>query len=157
MLEIERKFLVSSEAFKKEAFRVTRILQGFLNTNPDRTVRIRIRGDQGLITVKGKSNAAGTIRKEWEMEIPYTDAEMLIELCEEGVIDKMRYEIKSGDHIIEVDEFFGENAGLVIAEVELSEENEEFIKPTWLGKEVTGEIKYYNSQLSKNPFKNWNR
>jgi adenylate cyclase len=157
MLEIERKFLVTSEAFKKEAFTQTRIVQGFLNTHPERTVRIRIKGDQGFITVKGKSNEAGTTRTEWEKEIDVKEAETLLKLCEEGVIEKTRYEVKLGLHIFEVDEFFGENEGLVIAEVELASENESFEKPKWVGKEVTGELKYYNSQLSKNPYITWNR
>lgn len=155
MIEIERKFLVTSDAFKKEAFRATRIVQGFLNTHPERTVRIRIKGDQGFLTVKGKSNQAGTIRTEWENEIPVSDAEALLKLCEETVIEKIRHEVKAGNHIFEVDVFLAENGGLVIAEIELSSENEQFEKPLWLGREVTGEIAYYNSQLSKNPFKNW--
>lgn len=155
MLEIERKFLVTSEAYKTLAFKSTRIVQGFLNTDPDRTVRVRIKGDKGFITVKGRSNAAGTIRTEWEKEIDVDDARSLLELCEEGVIDKIRYEISAGKHIFEVDEFFGENLGLTVAEVELAEENEVFLKPDWLGDEVTGEPKYYNSQLSKHPFLTW--
>mgnify|MGYP003663117325 FL=1 len=155
MLEIERKFLVTSEAYKTLAFKSTRIVQGFLNTDPDRTVRVRIKGDKGFITVKGRSNAAGTIRTEWEKEIDVDDARSLLELCEEGVIDKIRYEISAGKHIFEVDEFFGKNLGLTVAEVELAEENEVFLKPNWLGDEVTGEPKYYNSQLSKHPFVTW--
>ena len=155
MIEIERKFLISSEAFKKEAFKRTRIVQGFLNTHPMRTVRIRIKGDQGFLTVKGISNEAGTIRTEWEKEIDVDEADSLLKLCEEGIIEKMRYEIKTGKHIFEVDEFFGENLGLTIAEIELNEEHESFEKPNWLGKEVTGDVKYYNSQLSKKPFKTW--
>lgn len=155
MLEIERKFLVTSEAFKIEAFKSIRIVQGFLNTHPERTVRIRIKGEQGFITVKGKSNDAGTIRAEWEKEIPIEDAEMLLKLCEEGVIEKIRHEIKGGNHIFEVDEFFGKNEGLIVAEVELTSENEAFEIPVWLGEEVTGQIKYYNSQLSKQAFNTW--
>ena len=156
MIEIERKFLILSEAFKNEAFNCTRIVQGFLNTNPMRTVRIRIKGDEGFLTVKGKSNEAGTIRTEWEKEIEVSEAELLLNLCEEGVIEKNRYEIKVGKHIFEVDEFFGNNRGLMIAEIELVEENESFEKPIWLGKEVTGDIKYYNSQLCKQPYNTWN-
>ena len=155
MLEIERKFLVLSEAFKKEAFTQTRIIQGFLNTHPERTVRVRIRGEKAFITVKGISNTAGTIRTEWENEIDVSDAENLLKLCEEGMIEKIRYEVKVGNHVFEVDEFFGSSEGLIIAEVELFSENESFEKPAWLGKEVTGDIKYYNSQLSKKPFKTW--
>lgn len=155
MLEIERKYLVTSESFKQEAFNQTRIVQGFLNTHPERTVRVRIKGSQGFLTVKGISNKAGTIRTEWETEISIADAENLLLLCEPGIIDKTRFEVKAGNHTFEVDVFSGENEGLVIAEVELNSENEEFQKPIWLGKEVTGELKYYNSQLSLNPFKNW--
>ncbi|WP_299258638.1 CYTH domain-containing protein [uncultured Aquimarina sp.] len=156
MIEIERKFLVTSEIYKQEAKKSTSIVQGFLNTDPERTVRIRIKGKQAFITVKGIGNTSGTTRFEWEKEIPINEAEALIKICEIGVIEKRRYEISSGNHIIEVDEFFEENKGLTIAEIELSDENETFIKPNWLGKEVTGDARYYNSQLSKYPFRNWN-
>ena len=155
MVEIERKFLVNSEAFKKEAFKSTRIIQGFLNTDKERTVRVRLKGDKGFITVKGKSNNSGLSRFEWEKEISKTDVESLLKLCEKGIIDKIRYEVKVGKHIFEVDEFFGDNKGLIVAEVELNSENETFDKPNWLGEEVTGQIKYYNSQLSKLPFNMW--
>ena len=155
MIEIERKFQVTSQSYKKEAYKSTRIVQGFLNTDPNRTVRIRIKGNQGFLTVKGKSNEAGTIRTEWEKEIEAAEAETLLTLCEEGLIEKIRYEIKAGKHVFEVDEFFGDNLGLTIAEIELNEENEKFDKPHWLGKEVTGDVKYYNSMLSKKPFKAW--
>lgn len=156
MIEIERKFLVLSEAYKEEAFQQTRIIQGFLNTDPHRTVRIRLKGEQGFVTIKGISNESGTSRLEWEKEISSEEAKMLLSICETGVIDKIRYEIKKGPHIFEVDEFFEENEGLIIAEIELTSEKETFEKPSWLGKEVTGITKYYNSQISKNPFKNWN-
>lgn len=156
MIEIERKFLITSDAFKKEAYKNTRIVQGFLNTHPNRTVRVRIKGSKGFLTVKGKSNEAGTIRTEWEKEIGVSEAESLLKLCQEVIIEKMRYEIKAGKHIFEVDEFFGDNLGLTIAEIELNSENESFLQPTWLGEEVTGDIKYYNSQLSKQPYNTWN-
>lgn len=155
MIEIERKFLVVSEDFKKVASKREHIVQGFLNKDPERTVRVRIKGEKGYITVKGISNASGTSRFEWEKEIPTTEAESLLNICEIGVIDKYRYEIKTNNHTFEVDEFLGDNTGLIIAEVELTSEEEAFTKPNWLGEEVTGDIKYYNSQLSKNPFKNW--
>ena len=155
MQEIERKFLVTSEAFKNEAFKRTRIVQGFLNTNPFRTVRVRIQGENGFITVKGKPNETGVTRFEWERQIPLAEAEQLIHLCEPGIIDKTRFEVQNGDHVYEVDEFMGENEGLIVAEIELESENEVFSKPQWLGKEVTGEIKYYNSNLCKTPYKNW--
>ncbi|WP_339893448.1 CYTH domain-containing protein [uncultured Algibacter sp.] len=155
MIEIERKFLVKSDAYKDEAFQETRIVQGFLNTHKDRTVRVRVKGDLGFITVKGLSSKNGLSRFEWEKEITKDDALKLLNLCEKGVIDKTRYDIKAGNHIFEVDEFFGDNEGLIIAEVELESENETFEKPTWLGEEVTGQIKYYNSQLSKHPYNTW--
>ena len=157
MIEIERKFLVTSEAYKKDAFKSTRITQGFLNTDKKRTVRIRIKENQGFLTIKGKSNDSGLSRFEWEKEIPIREAESLLQLCKKGIIDKIRYEIKVGQHIFEVDEFLGENQGLTIAEVELTDENETFTKPNWLGEEVTGQIKYYNSQLSKQPFNTWKK
>ena len=155
MIEIERKFLVISEAFKHEALKKTRIIQGFLNTNKERTVRVRLKGDLGFLTVKGKSSKDGLSRFEWEKEISKPEAEALLKLCEEGVIDKMRYEIKVADHLFEVDEFYGENEGLTMAEVELETEMEDFVKPSWLGEEVTGQVKYYNSILSKQPFNAW--
>ena len=155
MIEIERKFLVTSNDFKQEAFKSTRIVQGFLNTDKHRTVRVRLKGEQGFITVKGQTESNGTTRFEWEKEISKTEAEGLLGLCEPGIIDKERFEIKVGTHIFEVDVFSGSNEGLIIAEIELTYENEPFKKPNWLGKEVTGDIKYYNSQLSKHPYKTW--
>ena len=155
MVEIERKFLVTSEAFKNEAFKKTKIIQGFLNTHPERTVRVRLKGDQGFLTVKGISSKDGLTRFEWEEEISKKDAENLLNLCEKGIIDKTRYEVKVEKHIFEVDEFLESNEGLIIAEIELKSEDETFIKPNWLGEEVTGQLKYYNSQLSKQPYKFW--
>lgn len=155
MIEIERKFLVISEDFKKESHSKTRIVQGFLNTNPERTVRVRLRGDIGFLTVKGKSTDDGLKRFEWEKEISKRDAEALLLLCEKGVIDKIRYNINVGEHTFEVDVFSEDNKGLILAEVELSHQDEVFEKPEWLGKEVTGDKRYYNSTLSKNPFNTW--
>ena len=157
MQEIERKFLVTSEAFKNEAHKRTRIVQGFLNTNPERTVRVRVQGNDGFITVKGKSNASGLSRFEWEKQISLAEAEDLLHLCEPGIIEKTRYEIFFHDHTFEVDDFLAENEGLIIAEIELQSETETFQKPDWLGEEVTGKLKYYNSHLSKNPFKHWKK
>ena len=157
MIEIERKYLVTSNAYKEKSFKCTRIIQGFLNTHPQRTVRVRLKSEYGFLTVKGLSSVDGLSRFEWEKEISKTDAEALLQLCEKGIIDKLRYEVKAGNHIFEVDEFFGENEGLVIAEVELNSEDEEFENPEWLGEEVTGQIKYYNSQLSKEPHKTWSQ
>ena len=155
MIEIERKFLVTSNAFKQESFDQKKIVQGYLNTDPERTVRVRIKGDKAFITVKGKSNEAGLSRFEWEKEIPIKEAEDLLQLCESGKIEKIRFLVKVGDHTFEVDEFYGENEGLVIAEVELSSEKESFLEPGWLGKDVSAEHRYTNSSLTRNPFKNW--
>ena len=155
MVEIERKFLVKNEDFKAEFYQKNRITQGFLNTDPLRTVRIRIKDETAFLTVKGKNNEAGLSRFEWEKEIDKTEAEALLKLCEPGMIDKTRFLVKAGKHIFEVDEFYGENDGLIVAEVELETESETFEKPDWLGQEVTGEPKYYNSRLSKKPFKTW--
>ena len=155
MLEIERKFLVNSEAFKAESFNSYTIKQGFLNTDKERTVRVRLKSDTGFLTVKGKSTANGLSRFEWEKEISKTDAENLLLICEKGMINKTRYEVKCRNHIFEIDEFYDNNLGLVIAEVELNSETETFEKPEWLGKEVTGDIRYYNSQLSKRPYTEW--
>lgn len=156
MVEIERKFLVISNAFKEEALRSIHIVQGFLNRDPERTVRVRLYNYKGMLTVKGLSSDGGLTRFEWEKEISSKEAKMLLEFCEEGVIDKVRYEVQVGEHIFEVDEFFGENEGLVVAEIELNTANENFETPSWLGEEVTGQTKYYNSQLSIKPFKTWN-
>ena len=155
MIEIERKFLTTSEAFKKEAFAENRITQGYLSSVPERTVRVRIKGNKALLTIKGASNESGLSRFEWEKEIPVEEAAALLKLCEKGVVDKTRFEVKVGNHIFEIDEFYGENTGLIVAEVELKSENETFEKPIWLGKEVTNDNRYYNSNLSKNPFANW--
>lgn len=155
MLEIERKFLVVSDGYKADAFAKSHIAQGYLNSNPERAVRVRIQGESGYLTVKGKGNQSGTTRFEWETEISLIDAKPLIALCESGIIDKIRYHVNVGHHVFEVDEFLGDNAGLIIAEVELKNENEPFEKPSWLGTEVTGIEHYYNAYLSNNPFKNW--
>lgn len=153
--EIEKKFLVISQAYKSEAFKFTKIMQGYLSSIPERTVRVRIKGEKGYITIKGKGNELGTTRYEWEKEIPVSEVEELLNICEPGVIDKTRYEVKSGHLTFEVDEFYGENQGLTIAEIELSSENEPFDKPAWLGQEVTGDNKYYNSMLMKHPYTKW--
>lgn len=155
MQEIERKFLVHSLGFIAEASLSQKIAQGYLNSTPERTVRIRIKDEKGFITIKGKGNESGTTRFEWEKEIDLYEAEALLKLCETGVIDKTRYLIKKGNHTFEVDIFEGENKGLIIAEIELSEANEMFQKPNWLGEEVTGDERYYNAYLSKKPFTAW--
>lgn len=155
MIEIERKFLVLSNDFINESFSQKRIVQGYLSSTPERTVRVRIKGDKGYLTIKGKSSANGTTRLEWEREIGLMDAETLLTICESGIIDKVRYEVTVGRHVYEVDIFSGENDGLVMAEIELESEFESFEKPTWLGKEVTNDERYYNAYLSKNPFSRW--
>ena len=153
-LEIERKFLVAGD-FKPFANKATRIIQGYLSSVPERTVRVRIKDDKGFLTVKGRSSKSGTTRFEWEKEIPVGEAQELIAICESGVIDKTRYIVEAGRHIYEIDEFHGDNQGLIVAEIELASEDETFAKPQWLGKEVTGDTRYYNSMLMKNPYRNW--
>jgi len=155
--EIEKKFLVKCDCFKKEASKATRITQGYLCSVPERTVRIRVKGEKGYITIKGIGNASGASRFEWEKEIPVEEVKQLLELAEPGVIDKTRFLVPNtdGKHTWEVDEFYGDNDGLTVAEVELTDENEPFDKPSWLGAEVTGDPKYFNSMLMKNPYKNW--
>ena len=155
MVEIERKFLVKTTDFKEQAYAQNRIAQGYLSSIPERTVRVRIKGEKGFLTIKGASNESGLSRFEWEKEIPAEEAVALLKLCEKGVIDKTRFEVKMGNHIFEIDEFYGENEGLIMAEIELKSETEPFEKPSWLGKEVTQDKRYYNSYLSKNPYKNW--
>jgi len=152
--EIERKFLVKG-GFKNQATKETRIVQGYLSSIPERTVRVRIKGDKGYITIKGIGNTSGASRYEWEKEIPANEVEELLKICEPGVIDKTRYLVKVGNHTFEVDEFYGDNKGLILAELELTSETESFPKPEWLGEEVTGDPKYYNSMLMKNPFTKW--
>ena len=152
--EIERKFLVKGD-FKPFVTKSIRITQGYLCSDPERTVRVRIKENKGYITVKGKSNTSGTSRFEWEKEISVEEAKDLLKICEPGIIDKTRYIIPAENGLFfEIDEFYGDNEGLIIAEIELPSENFNFKKPEWLGKEVTGDIKYYNSSLSKKPFKN---
>ncbi|MCA0933835.1 CYTH domain-containing protein [Lutimonas saemankumensis] len=153
--EIERKFLVLNDDFKKESFKNERIVQGFLSSVPERTVRVRISGEKGFITVKGIGNRSGTTRFEWEKEIDVSEAENLLLICEPGTIEKIRYFVKSGAHIFEIDEFGLENQGLTVAEIELNDEEESYIKPLWLGAEVTGQAKYYNSSLARKPFNQW--
>ena len=152
--EIERKFLVKGD-FKNLAVKSTRIIQGYLSSVPERTVRVRVKGDKGFITIKGIGSTSGASRFEWEKEISSTEANELLAICEPGVIDKPRFLVKAGSHTFEVDEFYGENEGLTVAEVELSSEGESFERPEWLGEEVTGDARYYNSMLMKNPYTKW--
>jgi len=154
-LEIERKFLVKNDDFKKESHAKKYIKQGYLNSDKNRTVRIRIVDEKAFITIKGISNTSGTTRFEWEKEIEKEEAENLFLLCEPGVIEKTRFLVNVAHHTFEVDEFYADNNGLVVAEIELSSETEKHQHPTWLGTEVTGQKQYYNSSLSKHPFKDW--
>jgi adenylate cyclase len=153
-LEIERKFLIKGD-FKQYAHKQEVIVQGYLSSVPERTVRIRIKGEKAYLTIKGVGNASGLSRYEWEKEIPVHEAQELLNLCEPGIIDKTRYYIKNDKHIFEVDEFHGENEGLTMAEIELTDEADSFEKPDWLGDEVTGNERYYNSYLSQKPYTKW--
>lgn len=154
-LEIERKFLVLDTSFKHEAFSSSHIRQGYICSGHGRTVRIRIRDSRAYITIKGPSLNGGLSRYEFEQEIPFADAEDLMLLCEPGIIDKTRWLVTSGRHTFEVDEFHGDNDGLLIAEVELGSEDEAFQKPAFIGQEVTGDRRYYNSHLRRNPYCLW--
>ena len=154
-LEIERKFLVLDDSYKHEAFSKSHIQQGYICSERGRTVRIRIRNERAYITIKGPSLNGGLSRYEFEQEIPLDDARKLLTLCDPGIIDKTRWLVKSGRHTFEVDEFAGDNAGLTVAEVELASEDEAFEKPAFIGQEVTGDRRYYNSHLRRNPYCRW--
>lgn len=153
--EIERKFLVKDNSFKELAYSFSRIAQGYICSGRGRTVRVRIRDEKGFLTIKGPAGKNGLSRYEWEKELPLDEAKELMKLCEPGMIDKTRYLVRSGNHVFEVDEFYGENEGLVVAEVELASEDEAFEKPAFIGEEVTGIAKYYNSFLMKYPYTKW--
>jgi adenylate cyclase len=155
MIEIERKFLVKNDTFIDQATTKKYISQGYLNSDPLRTVRVRTKGDQAFLTIKGQSSASGMSRFEWEKEIAVDEAKALLSLCESGIIEKTRYEIYFEKHTFEVDVFHGLNDGLIIAEIELETEMETFTIPDWLGIEVTGDKRYYNSYLSQLPFNTW--
>ena len=155
MIEIERKYLVNSDDFKDSFSAKHEIAQGYLSSVAERTVRVRIKGEKGFITIKGIGNETGASRFEWEKEIPVDEAKELLKLCEKGVIEKTRYDVNYENHLIEIDVFHGENDGLIIAEIELEDETETVQKPNWLGEEVTNDKRYYNSYISNNSFKNW--
>lgn len=155
MIEIERKFLVTSNAYQQLAFSQARITQGYLCSVPERTVRVRLKAEQAFLTIKGIGSASGMSRFEWEKEVSIEEGRSLLALCEPGLIDKTRYLIDFEGFIFEVDEFYGENQGLVVAEIELESEAQCFTSPSWLGEEVTGDAKYYNSALMKAPFSRW--
>ena len=152
--ETERKFLVEGN-YKASVMESSRIVQGYLSSVAERTVRVLIRGERGYLTIKGAGDASGLTRYEWENEIPVKEAEELLALCEPGIIEKTRHLVPVGEHVYEVDEFHGKNAGLVVAEIELGDVAESFEKPTWLGREVTGEAAYYNSMLIERPYSKW--
>ncbi len=154
-VEIEKKFLVKGD-FKQYAVNSFRISQGYLSSVPQRTVRIRIKNSEAFITIKGKSNTSGISRFEWEKKIDAADAAELLQLCEPAIIEKTRFIVPANDELFfEVDEFYDKNKGLIMAEIELPTEDFPFKKPGWLGKEVTGDARYYNSALSKHPFTEW--
>lgn len=153
-VEIERKFLVRDTSWKDQVRRSIVIKQGYLSTDPDRTVRIRIKGERGVLTVKGRSQ--GVSRAEFEYEIPRADAEAMLLLCDDVPIEKIRHEILVGGKLWELDVFEGQNQGLVLAEIELVVEHEAFEVPAWAGQEVSGDVRYFNSFLSKTPFATWN-
>ena len=154
-LEIERKFLVKKgDAYKSAAFSDSHIQQGSIPAQ-GATVRVRTRDDKAYLTIKGKSVNGGMTRYEFEKEITLDEAQHLLQLCQGGVIDKRRYLVKSGNHVFEVDEFYGDNQGLVMAEVELGSEDEAYEKPDFIGREVTGDKRFYNSHLLVNPFSKW--
>lgn len=154
-LEIERKFLVRNDDYKRQAYSSSRICQGYICRGHGRTVRVRIRDQRGYLTIKGPSNTDGISRYEFEKEITLEEANELMKICEPGRIDKTRYLVKSGSHTFEVDKFYGDNEGLVIAEVELQSEGESFEKPDFIGQEVTGIRRYYNGHLSTHPYSVW--
>lgn len=154
--EIERKFIVTGE-YKHLAYNRTHIEQGYMATEAGKTVRFRIRDDKAYLTIKGPSTNGGMTRYEFETEIPMDDAKELMKLCMPGRIVKDRWLVRSGKHVVEVDEFFGENRGLVIGEIELESEDEQYVKPDFLGEEVTGDHRYYNSHLMRRPYTTWER
>lgn len=152
-VEIERKFLPANDGWRGQGT-PTRMRQGYLVADPVRTVRVRIEGERAVITIKGQST--GATRGEWEYEIPVPDAtELLDGLCEQPQVEKIRHRIEHAGHTWEVDEFLGENAGLVVAEIELDAEDETFALPPWIGREVTGDKRYYNSSLIRRPYAQW--
>lgn len=151
--EIERKFLVQANWQPQDEG--IKIAQGYLSTVPERTVRVRIKGDKGYLTIKGKNQ--GISRAEFEYEIPIGDAEELLKLAEQPILSKTRYLEQHGNRLWEIDVFAGENQGLVVAEVELPDEQAEFSRPDWLGQEVSGDVRYYNANLIKKPFSLWKK
>lgn len=154
-IEIERKFLVKGTSYKTAAFSSYEIRQGYISNENGRSVRVRITDKEAVLTIKGPSDNRGMSRYEWNHQISLEDALELFELKQNGAIEKRRYLVHSGPHVFEVDEFYGENEGLVIAEVELASEDEVFEKPSFIGAEVTGDHRYYNAYLTEHPFTKW--
>ena len=154
-LEIERKFLVLNDSYKKEALSHSRIVQGYICSDSKRTVRVRIRDDRAYLTIKSPTPEGGLPCNEFEIEIELEEGKQLMKICEPGIIDKVRWLVNSGKHTFEVDEFYGDNEGLVMAEVELSSVDEQVVIPSFIGQEVTGDRRYFNTQLRKNPYKTW--
>ena len=154
-VEIERKFLLKNEAWRAVVSKKTAIKQGYLNSHKERTVRVRIYGNQGILTIKCKTQQM--TRPEFEYEIPVTEALELIKLCEQPIIEKTRFEVAINGKTWEIDEFYGQNKGLIVAEIELSSETETVVMPDWIGAEVTQDIRYYNSSLIAHPFENWEK
>lgn len=154
-VEIERKFLVVGDEYRRMAYSSDRIVQGYICRADGNSVRVRIRDGRGYLTIKGPSLDGGLSRYEWEREISLSEAEDLLLLCRDAKIDKRRYLVKCGNHTYEVDEFYGDNEGLVVAEIELSDKDEAFERPSFLGREVTGEARYYNGHLTRFPYKDW--
>ncbi|MBO7281570.1 MAG: CYTH domain-containing protein [Bacteroidaceae bacterium] len=154
-VEIERKFLVVGDEYRRMAYSSDRIVQGYICRADGNSVRVRIRDGRGYLTIKGPSLDGGLSRYEWEREISLAEAEDLLLLCRDAKIDKRRYLVKCGNHTYEVDEFYGDNEGLVVAEIELSGKDEAFERPPFLGREVTGEARYYNGHLTRFPYKDW--
>ncbi len=152
--EIERKFLVRGD-YKSHSFKSFPIKQGYLSVSGLSVIRVRVRGNEAFITVKSASKDGAIRRHEWEYAIPVEDAVEMLGLCENTVVEKTRHLVEYGGHTFEVDEFHGDNQGLVIAEIELEDEDEPFERPGWLGEEVTGQVRYYNSYLSRHPYKEW--
>ena len=156
-IEIERKFLLKNDSWRQMMVRAMRIVQGYLSQDPDRTIRVRRKDKEAYLTIKSRPNDWGWSRYEFEKRISMKDAEELFQLCLPSVIDKIRYHVPCGDVLVEVDEFLGDNYGLILAEIELTSENQSFEKPDFLGKEVTGDARYYNVMLAQHPYKKWKK
>ena len=154
-LEIERKFLIKDDSWEKDVKEGISIKQGYLNSTAERTVRIRIYGDNGFLTVKGRNKSL--TRKEFEYQIPLKDAFDMLDICEKPIIEKTRFLLSKNNSTWEIDVFEGKNEGLIVAEIELTSEKESFDSPSWLGEEVSLDSKYYNSSLITNPYSNWNK